>query len=91
MGSSPVGNAESPRGNDGPVRLRVEVIDALMLAKGATSQAEQARRFELNPGYYHRIRTGQKPVPLSTALRMARVAGTSVEALFAPVPEAVAA
>jgi DNA-binding XRE family transcriptional regulator len=81
MGSMVLTDASLPAAND-QVGLRVEVLDALMKAKHCRSQAEHARRFGINSGYYSQIRSGKKTPSLQTALRMASVAGTSVEAIF---------
>lgn len=64
------------------MRLRCEVIDALMLAKKAQSKAEQARRFGIDKNHWARIRSGETTPTLETAMRIAAVAGTTVEALW---------
>lgn len=63
------------------VRLRIEVLDALMREK-ADSQAEQARLFGISPAHYSRIRAGKRSPTIEIALRMAKAADTTVEALF---------
>jgi hypothetical protein len=72
-GSLPAGNGERR------LRLRCEVVDALM---PDMSQAEQARRFNISPAHYSRMRRGQRGAGGVIALHMAQVAGTSVDALF---------
>lgn len=67
---------------DAPLRLRCEVIDALMKAKNVKSKAEQARRFGIAVTHWARIRSGEITPTLDTAMRIAAVAETSVEALW---------
>jgi DNA-binding XRE family transcriptional regulator len=64
-------------------RLRVEILDELMRAKGASSYAEQARRFGIDPAFYHHLRTGKKSASVTTALNIAAAANTTVETLWA--------
>lgn len=72
-------DATSPT-TDAPLRLRVEVIDALM----GCSIAEQARRFGINRQHYFDMRKQNDPAlpGIAVALRVASVARTSVEALW---------
>lgn len=67
---------------DASLRLRVNVVDALMVAKGVRTVEEQARRFGLNRTHYFNIRAGKVEPTLDTALKIAGGAGTTVEALF---------
>lgn len=67
---------------DASPRLRCEVVDALMAAQKVKSKAEQARRFSLHRTHWARIRSGETAPTLGTAMRIAAVARTSVEALW---------
>lgn len=74
-------DAES-RTSDALVRLRTEVCDALMSAKGITIVAAQAREFGVNRSHLFRLRSGEIEPLLGLAMKMARITGTTVEALF---------
>jgi DNA-binding XRE family transcriptional regulator len=67
---------------DTAVRLRTEVCDALMASKGITSVAAQASQIGVSRSTLFRLRRGEIEPLLGQAMRMARVAGTTVEALF---------
>jgi DNA-binding XRE family transcriptional regulator len=67
---------------DARVRLRVEVLDALMNVKGIRSVAAQARELGVSRSNLFRLRTGDIEPRLELAMKMARLAGTTVEALF---------
>lgn len=69
-------------GVDASPRLRCEVVDALMAAQKVKSKAEQARRFGIHRTHWARIRSGETAPTLETAMRIASVARTSVEALW---------
>lgn len=75
------GDAES-RASDAQVRLRTEVCDALMAAKGITSVVAQATEFGIHRSHLFRLRGGEIEPLLGLAMKMARSAGTTVEALF---------
>lgn len=63
-------------------RLRLEVYDALAAKKGATTVKEQADLHDMHRGHLYRIRSGERQVSLSLAMRMATDLETTVEALF---------
>jgi DNA-binding XRE family transcriptional regulator len=67
---------------DARVRLRVEVFDALMNRKGITFVAAQARELGVSRSNLFRLRTGATEPGLGLAMKMARLAGTTVEVLF---------
>lgn len=69
------------------VRLRAEVFDALMARRGITSVVAQAAALGTNRSTLFRLRAGETTPLLDLAMDMARLAGTSVEALFELVTE----
>lgn len=80
MTATPVGNGETAM-DAGPT-LRLNVLDALLQHAGFKSQAAVARALGLNRSHWFGIRAGTHEPKISTALRIARLAGTSVEALW---------
>lgn len=62
--------------------LDVALLDALMIKQGAKKKAEHARRFRIDCTHYFTLRSHDHTPSLKTARRMARVAGTSIGALF---------
>lgn len=81
MQTTDSGDATSVK-TDAPIRLRLDVVDALMKAKGVVTKAEQARRFGFARTHWARIRNGDVDVTLNSAWKIAEVAGTSLETLF---------
>ena len=81
MQSTVSGNGASPKG-ESRLRLRTEILDVLMAAKGAASKAEHARRFGIDRSFYWRLRSGLRSASAETAMNMAHEAGTTVETLF---------
>lgn len=81
MTTTHTGDTES-RTADPKVRLRTEVVDALMAAKGVTSVVEQSREFGVHRSHLFRVRNGDVQPGLGLAMKMARKSGTTVEALF---------
>lgn len=81
MTATTTGNGESTVANGSAV-FRVNVLDALMAARGITGEEAKAKAFRLNRTNWWKIRTGRREPKVSTALRIARVAGTTVEALW---------
>lgn len=84
MQATPKGDAPTIT-PDAPVRLRVEVYDALASQKGLTTVTSQAERHGIGRQHMSEIRSGNKGVGLALAMRMAADLGTSVEALFGRV------
>lgn len=76
---------ESATGDVG--RLRVDYCDKLAAKKDVHGAEEQAVFFKLHRSTYYRLRNGERKASLPTALRMARMLGTTVHKLF--VDEAV--
>lgn len=74
-------NSPSGRGN-APVRLRVEVYDALAKAKGYVTVTAQAELHGMRRETLHALKNGENVPRLDTAMRMATDLDTSVEALF---------
>jgi hypothetical protein len=68
--------------DNGRLRLRTDVLDTLMAAKGVTTYAAQAEAFDMDRTNWFKIRTGRVVPTLATALRIAARAGTTVEFLF---------
>lgn len=64
------------------LKLRLERLDTLMSAKGIDTKAGQAEAFGLARTYWFNIRAGRRTPTLATAMRIAQVAGTTVEFLF---------
>lgn len=70
-------------------RLRTNVMDALMAAKGLTTRTAQAEAIGLHRSHWSGICNGRETsLTLATAMRVAQVAGTTVEVLFERVPDA---
>lgn len=67
--------------SDTVVRLRVEVFDALMAAKGVTSVAEQARVVGVHRATIFRLRAGSG-TSARTAMKLAAACRTTVDKLF---------
>lgn len=67
---------------DAGLRLRVEVLDALMAKKGINSVAGTARAAGISVATMFRLRGAKNGANLRTATRLASAAGTSVDALF---------
>lgn len=67
---------------DDKPKLRLNVIDALMRAKGVLTVEAQAEVFDLNRTHWFDIRAGRVTPLLDTAMRVARRADTTVEALW---------
>lgn len=65
-----------------PIRLRVEVYDALAAAKGYRKVEHQAAWHGVHRSTLFRLRAGEGVPSLDLAMRMATDLGTSVEALF---------
>jgi hypothetical protein len=85
MAATATDNGVTATGN-GQLRLRTNVLDALMAAKGIRTKVAQAEAFDLERTYWFNIRSGRRTPTLATALRIAQVAGTTVEVLFEQVP-----
>lgn len=68
--------------SDAPYRLRSNVFDALMLAKGVRTVEEQAERCRVDRATMFRLRSGATSTSLDTAMKLAEAAGTTVEVLF---------
>lgn len=66
---------------DDPLRLRVDVYDAVAQAKGYPSRAAQARWHDLAVSSLFRLIAGGNP-SAPTAARMAKQAGLPFEALW---------
>lgn len=81
MQATTTGDAATGTGHDG-LRLRLDRLDTLMAAKGITTIARQAMEFDLARTYWFNIRAGRRTPTLATAMRIAEVAGTTVEFLF---------
>jgi transcriptional regulator with XRE-family HTH domain len=81
MQATTIGDAPSNGDHDG-LRLRVEALDTLMAAKGIDTKVAQAEAFGLARTYWFNIRSGRRFPTLATAMRIAQVAGTTVEFLF---------
>jgi DNA-binding XRE family transcriptional regulator len=64
------------------VRLRVNVLDALMQQQGVQSVAGQAERVGVNRSTLFRLRNGETVPSVDLAMRIAAAAGTTVEVLF---------
>jgi hypothetical protein len=63
-------------------KLRTNVLDALMAAKGIRTVEAQAEYFELNRTHWFEIRSAKVVPNLGTAMRVARRAETTVEAIW---------
>lgn len=87
MTAKPKGDAAAAK-PDAPVRLRVEVYDALAKKRDATRVTDQARLHGISRAHMYRLRNGDQGVRLNLALRMAADLGTTVEKLFAAVEDA---
>lgn len=74
------------RSTDVPVKLRLEVVDALMAARGITSVAAQARAVGVHRSHLFKLRNGEVEPLLGLAMKIASVAGTTVEAVFEVQP-----
>lgn len=75
-------NAAMHEGSSLTAKLRSEVFDALMTTKGLPSLAAQARELGVDRSTLFRVRDGRVAPSASLAMKMAKLAGTSVEALF---------
>lgn len=63
-------------------KLRLNVLDALMAAKGIKTVEAQAELFDINRTHWFHIRAGKVVPSLGTGMRVARRAETTVEALW---------
>lgn len=69
--------------SDQSPQLRIEVLDALMAARGIVSPAEQAKAFGMNRTQWYDIRSGRTPnLSLKNAQKIAAIAGTTVDVLW---------
>lgn len=76
----------SDREGDATSRLRVEVLDALMSKQGIPSVVELARRTEVSRSTIFRLRAHKVNAGTPrVASRLAKVLGTTVDALFEEV------
>lgn len=78
MASSTRERATSPQGP----RLRTEIFDARMRARGFPTVESQASMLDLPRSTLFRIRGGQVVPNLATAFRLADAAGAKVDDLF---------
>jgi hypothetical protein len=76
------GDGPALNGDGEPVRLRVNVYDALALGKGLKTVVAQARRHGVHRTTMFRLRSGERRPSLRLAMRIAADLGTDVEALF---------
>lgn len=81
MEATPKEDAATHEG-DATVRLRLEVYDALVETKGASTVVAQAALHGVGRQHMFDIRAGRKLPSIKLAMRMAADLGTSVEALF---------
>lgn len=72
----------SSRTTDAPPKLRTNVLDALMKARGIETVEAQAKYLDLNRTHWFKVRAGETEVLVGTAMRIARRLETTVEALF---------
>lgn len=80
------GDVLSPR-SDAPIRLRVQVYDALAASKGAKTVVAQAALHGMHRSHMFSLRSGDSQPSLSLAMRMADDLGVRVEDLFERVAE----
>lgn len=64
------------------LRLRVQVCDEVMAARGIKSVAALARAARMSKSQLFRLRSGECGASLRTALRLAAVGKTSINKLF---------
>lgn len=76
-----LGDAPTPMA-DGQLKLRVNVLDALMAVKGIRTREGQAEAVGISRTHWVKIRSGEVVPNLETAMRVAQAAGTTVEVLF---------
>lgn len=74
-----------PRGTDETYLLRVDLFDSLMRARGNPNKSEQARMACVGRSTLRRLRKREVEATLGVAMRLAKLASTTVETLFEPV------
>lgn len=69
-------------GSDGLLRLRVDLFDRRMKARGITTVADQAREAGVGRATLFRIRAGACRMSARTAIKLVNASGSSLDKLF---------